>query len=60
MTVEIDGHEDARLIQEHRIDGGDKRLTDIVAAGKVPSDHFIGDQSEASWRLEPVSDPDVG
>src|SRR5438128_8986140 len=44
------GH--ARLIQKHGIDAGDKRLADIVAAGKVPSDHFIGDRQEAAvWAL---------
>src|SRR5204863_5311550 len=34
------------------IDAGHKRLPDIVAAGKVPSDHFIGDRQEAAvWAL---------
>src|SRR6266487_4125098 len=41
-----------RLIQEHGIDAGYKGLADIVAAGKVPSDHFIGDRQEAAvWAL---------
>src|SRR5438128_962663 len=43
------GH--ARLVQKHGIDAGDGPA-DIVAAGKVPSDHFIGDRQESTvWAL---------
>src|SRR5436309_1318086 len=37
-----------RLIQEHRVNTGHERLTGVVAAGEVPSDHFIGDRQEAT------------
>jgi hypothetical protein len=48
--VEIDGQEEARLVQEHRIDAGDKRLAGIVAAGQVPPKAFIRDRQEPTIR----------
>jgi hypothetical protein len=34
VLVEIDSQEEARLIQEHRVDAGDEWLTGIIAADR--------------------------
>ena len=54
--VEVDRQEEARFIQEHRVNTGHERLTGLVSAGEVPSNHFIGDRQKATVRTLPALD----
>jgi hypothetical protein len=52
LFVQIDGEEEAGLVEEHWVDAGDERVSLGVFPGKVPADDFVGDGEEALvWAL---------
>ena len=46
--VEVDGQEEARLIQEQRVNARDEGLTVTILAGQVPSDDLVGDGEKST------------
>ena len=44
--VEVDGEEEARLVQEHRVDARDEGLPVVVVAGQVPANDVVGHRKE--------------
>ena len=46
--VEVDGQEEARLVEQQRIDTSDEGLSLGVAAGQVPADDVVGDRKEST------------
>lgn len=48
--VEISGKEEAGLVLENRVDTGDEWLAGIIASGKVPPNHVVGDREESAVR----------
>ena len=47
LFVQIDGEEEAGLVEEHWVDAGDERASLGVFPAKVPADDFVGDGEEA-------------
>jgi hypothetical protein len=48
VLVEVNRKEEARLILQHGVHAGHKRLAGVVVAGQVPADDVVGDREKAS------------
>ena len=50
VFVEVDREEEARFVEQHRIDAGDKPLAVVVLTGQVPAQHGLGYRKKAAVR----------
>jgi len=66
VLVEVSGEKETRLVLDHRVDTGHKRLSGVVTAGQVPPNYIVGGGKEAavrairtldSWFLADAADP---
>src|SRR5262245_19044179 len=57
LLVEIDGEEEARLVEQHGVHAGDERLTSVIVPRQVPAKHSLAHGQQLAIRALRTLDP---